>query len=158
MKALAVNYITAEDSIITSVCKAQARFRGKWVRVKSSLLGSDLSNRYRSATGCDTIPEGDLQASPRFGQPLRSTRRDRRHYLQTSLLTSRWIRRNVWHVDQLYCSLSPLPFHACPYSLIIFQGPVNTIYNWSMQNVNGQDWSSLGHSSSVTDCTLLFVG
>ena len=28
--------------------------------------------------------------------------------------------------------------------------PGTTIYRWSLRNVNGNDWSQLGHSSSVT--------
>jgi hypothetical protein len=27
---------------------------------------------------------------------------------------------------------------------INYTGPVNTVYNWNMNNVNGKDWSSLG--------------
>jgi hypothetical protein len=34
---------------------------------------------------------------------------------------------------------------------INYTGPANTFYNWNMVNVNGEDWSSLGHSTTVSD-------
>ncbi|EPE31455.1 hypothetical protein GLAREA_12758 [Glarea lozoyensis ATCC 20868] len=34
---------------------------------------------------------------------------------------------------------------------INYTGPVNTVYNWNMNNVNGKDWSSLGHTTSVSN-------
>ena len=33
-------------------------------------------------------------------------------------------------------------------SWINYTGPVNTVYNWNLNNVNGRDWTSLGVSST----------
>jgi hypothetical protein len=53
-------------------------------------------------------------------------------------------------------TVCPLRLQIHIYSLILThsQGPVNTRYDWIMQNVNGHDWSSLGHSTSVTNSML----
>ncbi|RDL35699.1 Uncharacterized protein BP5553_06311 [Venustampulla echinocandica] len=41
---------------------------------------------------------------------------------------------------------------------INYTGSANTVYNWNMVNVNGHDWSSLGHSTSVTNKCIMPAG